>query len=133
MVSSYGVISAPEVTDWQPLDINDSYLVAASDGVFEGLGLQDVCDLLWEVENEEPSTSQVSSACSSFSLADCIINTAFDRGSVDNMAAAVVPLRLMGFYETSNGKHATNEDIDYTVSRSEKFANRQKGNLPFLA
>ncbi|KAK3193711.1 hypothetical protein Dsin_025021 [Dipteronia sinensis] len=29
----YGVISAPEVTDWQSLTANDSYLVAASDGV----------------------------------------------------------------------------------------------------
>lgn len=34
---SYGVISAPEVTDWQPLTANDCYLVAASDGVFEKL------------------------------------------------------------------------------------------------
>lgn len=125
-LKSYGVISAPEVTDWQPLDINDSYLVAASDGVFEGLGLQDICDLLWELENEEPSTSQLSSACSSFSLADCIINTAFERGSMDNMAAAIVPLRSMDFYETSTDKHAKNEDIDYTASSSEKFVNRQK-------
>ncbi|KAJ7977340.1 Protein phosphatase 2C family protein [Quillaja saponaria] len=39
---SYGVISAPEVTDWQPLTANDSYLVAASDGVFEKLSLQEI-------------------------------------------------------------------------------------------
>ncbi|KAK9682286.1 hypothetical protein RND81_10G063000 [Saponaria officinalis] len=69
----FGVSSAPEVTDWQLLNVNDSYLVAASDGVFEEMDTQDVCDLLWEVENDDSS-----------------------RGSVDNMAAAVVPLRSIG-------------------------------------
>ncbi|OWM84575.1 hypothetical protein CDL15_Pgr008308 [Punica granatum] len=38
---SSGVIAAPEVMDWQSLNINDSYLVAASDGVFEELSPQD--------------------------------------------------------------------------------------------
>ncbi|CAI8602923.1 unnamed protein product [Vicia faba] len=37
LFKSYGVISVPEVTDWQPLTANDSYLVAASDGVFENM------------------------------------------------------------------------------------------------
>ncbi|GAB4830420.1 hypothetical protein Ancab_020056 [Ancistrocladus abbreviatus] len=89
---SYGVTSAPEITDWQPLTVNDSYLVAASDGVFEKLSPQDVCDLLSEVQKDDPATSQLSSACS-FSLADCIVTTAFERGSTDNMAAVVVPLK----------------------------------------
>ncbi|KAL9227537.1 hypothetical protein vseg_003215 [Gypsophila vaccaria] len=88
----FGVSSAPEVTDWQLLNVNDSYLVAASDGVFEGMDTQDVCDLLWEVQNGDPSRSRISSVCSG-SLAGCIVNTAFERGSLDNMAAAVVPLR----------------------------------------
>lgn len=35
--------------DWQPLTANDGYLVVASDGVFEKMNVQDVCDLLWEV------------------------------------------------------------------------------------
>ncbi|KAK9015395.1 hypothetical protein V6N11_006505 [Hibiscus sabdariffa] len=89
---SYGVIAAPEVTDWQSLTANDSYLVAGSDGVFEKLSLQDVCDLLWEVENHDTVGSRLSSSCS-LSLADCLVNTAFERGSMDNMAAVVVPLR----------------------------------------
>ncbi|KAH9602746.1 hypothetical protein KSS87_023034 [Heliosperma pusillum] len=88
----FGVSSSPEVTDWQLLNASDSYLIAASDGVFEGMDTQDVCDLLWEMRNNDPSRSQVSSSCSD-SLADCIVNTAFERGSADNMAAAVVPLR----------------------------------------
>lgn len=72
------------MTDWQPLTKNDSYLVAASDGVFEKLSLQDVCDLLWEGRGK--------CVCSSCSLADCIVNTAFEKGSMDNMAAIVVPM-----------------------------------------
>ncbi|KAL2934552.1 putative protein phosphatase 2C 50 [Bienertia sinuspersici] len=95
---SYGVIAAPEISGWQLLNDSDSYLIAASDGVFEGLDTQDVCDLLWEVQNDD--LSQVSTACSD-SLADCIISTAFERGSADNMAVAVVPLRLMNLSEIS--------------------------------
>ncbi|OMO77631.1 hypothetical protein CCACVL1_14928 [Corchorus capsularis] len=88
---SYGVIAAPEVTDWQPLNANDSYLVVGSDGVFEKLSLQDVCDLLWEVKAHGTMGSGLSSSCS-LSLADCLVNAAFEKGSMDNMAAVVVPL-----------------------------------------
>ncbi|XP_022640333.1 uncharacterized protein LOC106771884 isoform X5 [Vigna radiata var. radiata] len=86
----YGVISAPEVTDWQPLTANDSYLVVASDGVFEKTSLQDVCDLLWELH----SYSNMRSECahSSYSLADLIVNNALKKGSMDNVAAIVIPL-----------------------------------------
>lgn len=97
-VISYGVISTPELTDWQPLTANDSYLVAASDGVFEKLSLHDVCDLLWEVHGHGPGRLQFSSSCS-YSLADCIVNTAFEMGSMDNVAAVVVPLVSTGFSE----------------------------------
>ncbi|KAJ1385545.1 PPM-type phosphatase domain [Sesbania bispinosa] len=88
---SYGVISTPEVTDWQPLTANDSYLVAASDGVFEKTSVQDVCDLLWEIHRYSSMRSECTPS-SSYSLADFIVNTAFKKGSVDNMAAVVVPL-----------------------------------------
>ncbi|GLT52974.1 hypothetical protein SLA2020_262760 [Shorea laevis] len=94
---SYGVISAPEVTDWQPLAMNDSYLVAASDGVFEKLSLQDVCDLLWEVQSHGTLRSELSASCL-YSLADCIVNTAFEKGSLDNVAAVVVPLGSTVFF-----------------------------------
>ncbi|PON94973.1 Protein phosphatase [Trema orientale] len=95
---SYGVISAPELTDWQPLTANDSYLVAASDGIFEKLSLQDVCDLLWEVRSHGPRRSELSASCS-YSLADCIVDTAFEKGSMDNVAAVVVPVSSAGFSE----------------------------------
>ncbi|XP_019101765.1 PREDICTED: uncharacterized protein LOC104788671 isoform X2 [Camelina sativa] len=89
---SYGVISAPEVMDWQPLLANDSYLVVSSDGIFEKLEVQEVCDRLWEVNNQTSSGAGVPSYCS-ISLAHCLVNTAFEKGSMDNMAAVVVPLK----------------------------------------
>ncbi|KAJ0532225.1 putative protein-serine/threonine phosphatase [Helianthus annuus] len=84
---SFGVISVPEVTDWQPLTANDSYLVAVSDGVLEKLGTQDVCDLLWDLHTPAPLELQYSPSCS-YSLADCIVDTALERGSMDNVAAS---------------------------------------------
>lgn len=89
---SYGVISAPEVLDWQPLLANDSYLVVSSDGIFEKLKVQDVCDRLGEVNNQTSYGAGLPSYCS-VSLADCLVNTAFAKGSMDNMAAVVVPLK----------------------------------------
>ncbi|XP_065861090.1 uncharacterized protein [Euphorbia lathyris] len=91
----YGVISAPEVTDWQPVSKNDTYLVVASDGMFEKLNLQDVCDLLWEVHSHGTERSELSSSCS-HSLAECLVNTAIERGSMDNVATVVVPLGSLG-------------------------------------
>ncbi|XP_010534300.1 PREDICTED: probable protein phosphatase 2C 51 [Tarenaya hassleriana] len=88
---SYGVISAPEVIDWRPLVANDSFLVVASDGIFEKQSLQDVCDLLWEAKDPASSGKRLPPHCSS-SLADCLVNAAFEKGSMDNMAAVVVPL-----------------------------------------
>ncbi|KAM1014298.1 hypothetical protein TB2_044123 [Malus domestica] len=92
---SFGVVSEPELTDWQPLTVNDTYLVATSDGVFEKQSLQDVCDLLWEARSHHPTKLELSSA-GSYSLADRIVSTAFERGSIDNMAAVVVPLASSG-------------------------------------
>ncbi|XAR58577.1 Phosphoprotein phosphatase [Bertholletia excelsa] len=93
---SYGVISAPEVTDWQPLTSNDTYLVAASDGIFEKLSPQDVCDLLWESHSHDIMASELVESCS-YSLAECIVKAALLQGSTDNLAAVIVPLRATGF------------------------------------
>ncbi|XP_019093958.1 PREDICTED: probable protein phosphatase 2C 51 isoform X6 [Camelina sativa] len=107
---SYGVISAPEVMDWQPLLANDSYLVVSSDGIFEKLKVQEVCDRLWEVNNQTSSGAGVPSYCS-ISLAHCLVNTAFEKGSMDNMAAVVVPLKsnqvtqLQGKEQSMNDKN----------------------------
>lgn len=89
--SSYGVISTPEVTGWQSLSRNDTYLVAASDGVFEKMTTQEVCDLLWH-ENLRFKMKLQSSHIVKHHLAHPIVNTAFDRGTIDNIATVVVPL-----------------------------------------
>ncbi|XP_057423128.1 uncharacterized protein LOC130717044 isoform X3 [Lotus japonicus] len=109
---SYGVISAPEVTDWQPLTANDSYLVVASDGVFEKMSVQDVCDLLWEVHRFSNMRSECAPS-SSYSLADFIVNTAFKKGSMDNMAAVVIPLE--------SAKSSTNSHRSYTEKKDTGF------------
>uniref|UniRef100_A0A1J3K1H9 PPM-type phosphatase domain-containing protein n=1 Tax=Noccaea caerulescens TaxID=107243 RepID=A0A1J3K1H9_NOCCA len=112
---SYGVISAPEVMDWQPLLANDSYLVVSSDGIFEKLEVQDVCDRLGEVNNQTSSGARVPSYCST-SLADCLVNTAFDKGSMDNMAAVVVPLKSNLASQLQRREHSMSDNTDKIAS-----------------
>lgn len=95
----------PEVRDWQSLNVNDSYIVAASDGVFEKLSPQDVCDILWEAQNHGNARSELPSSCS-YSLADCLVDTAFEQGSMDNLATVVVPLQYYG--ESGNFQQRSN-------------------------
>ncbi|KAF5789022.1 putative protein-serine/threonine phosphatase [Helianthus annuus] len=110
----FGVISVPEVTDWQPLTGNDSYLVAVSDGVLEKLGTQDVCDLLWDLHTPAPLELQYSPSCL-YSLADCIVDTALERGSMDNVAAVVVPFGL--------------QNLSTVGFQVQNYVDRQSGNL----
>nr|AAL24137.1 unknown protein [Arabidopsis thaliana] len=112
---SYGVISAPEVMDWQPLVANDSFLVVSSDGIFEKLEVQEVCDLLWEVNNQTSSGAGVPSYCS-ISLADCLVNTAFEKGSMDNMAAVVVPLKSNLVTQLQRKEQSMNDNKDKIAS-----------------
>lgn len=78
--------------------MNDSYLVIASDGVFEGLTPQNVCDLLGEGSDVPSKTFP---CLPSYSLADCIVNTALRKGSTDNLSAIVVPLKLLAVFQES--------------------------------
>ncbi|KAM7253902.1 hypothetical protein ACFE04_031584 [Oxalis oulophora] len=80
---SFGVISAPEIAEWYRLTVNDTFLVVASDGLFEKLSSQNVCDILWDVHNHD--------TCS-YSVAECLVDTALRKGTTDNVAAVVVPL-----------------------------------------
>ncbi|XP_050941191.1 probable protein phosphatase 2C 51 isoform X7 [Cucumis melo] len=124
---SYGVISAPEVTDWQPLSTNDSFLVASSDGIFEKLSSQDVCDLLWEIHNDGMSSFEHSPSCS-YSLADCIVSTAFERGSMDNMAAIVVPLRPgSSSRRFQEGSFVAQRDSSFPISGIENLIKEHSG------
>ncbi|XP_027773404.1 probable protein phosphatase 2C 51 isoform X1 [Solanum pennellii] len=77
----YGVIAEPEITGWRRLSIEDWYVVIGSDGIFERMSPQDVCDIL--LDNKDSSSS----------LADCIVHNAFRKGSGDNLSVIVIPLR----------------------------------------
>ncbi|XP_060181146.1 uncharacterized protein LOC132610787 isoform X1 [Lycium barbarum] len=118
---SYGVISAPEVTDWQPLTGNDCYLVAASDGVLEKLSSQDICDILWTLHADFSVRSELVYSCS-YSLADCIVNAAFEKGSMDNMAAVILPVRWNGSTQTVVKKtHAGIRKFDCSSSGDSNY------------
>lgn len=100
------------MTDWLPLTANDSFLVVASDGVFEKMSSQDVCDTLWKVHSCSDPRSEFSSSCS-YPLADLIVNTALEKGSMDNVATVVVPLESDVFSDYSFGGSCTEKrDVD---------------------
>lgn len=91
----FGVIAEPEFTGWRVLTANDSYLVVASDGIFESLKPQDVAELIfeWNLIPERREESKLPLSCMfSESLAECIITIAYEKGSLDNLSAIVVPL-----------------------------------------
>ncbi|KAG0465757.1 hypothetical protein HPP92_019921 [Vanilla planifolia] len=133
----YGVISVPEVTDWQHVSKNDSFLIAASDGVFEKMTTQEVCEVLW---NEKPGKSMMPSCMHSLSssCADCIVNTAFERGSMDNLAAVVVPLGFTGVSDSIrqdkfDGADYSSYGLQNVIkqhARLQDTMNHQAGNLP---
>ncbi|CAN6439617.1 unnamed protein product [Victoria cruziana] len=121
---SYGVIPVPEVTEWQTLSDNDTYIVAATDGVFEKLTAQDICDIIWASHKgikEIPDASVQS-------LADSIVNRAFEIGSMDNMAAVVVPLQSA---DTSSTLVSEGSDLDgdasFTLSNTQNQPYRSDG------
>ncbi|XP_055824006.1 putative protein phosphatase 2C 76 [Solanum dulcamara] len=77
----YGIIADPEVTDWLSLTLKDEFLVVASDGIFESLTPQAVCDFLNEVEDySDPS-----------SVAHQLIQKAYLEGSNDDLSVVFVP------------------------------------------
>lgn len=89
-VYRYGVIAVPELTGWQPKNANDRYLMVASDGIFEILTADDVRDLILEWDSH---IQGIVASSSSASLAEFIVNTAYDKGSADNLSVIVIPLR----------------------------------------
>ncbi|KAG8389303.1 hypothetical protein BUALT_Bualt02G0215400 [Buddleja alternifolia] len=77
----YGVIAEPEITGWRAFTPENRYMVVASDGIFETLTPQDVCDLVHDKASECTSSS---------SLAEWIVRHAFKTGSTDNLSAIVI-------------------------------------------
>ncbi|XP_076926753.1 putative protein phosphatase 2C 51 [Bidens hawaiensis] len=89
----YGVIAEPEVVSWRNITAKDRYLVVACDGVFESLTPENVCQLIEDEDTQENVSSYDRFPfLPSFSLANCVVKTALERGSTDNLSAIVVPL-----------------------------------------
>lgn len=128
---NFGVTSVPEVTDWQPLTANDSYVIAASDGVFEKLSPQDICDILWDPLSHFTIREELNTSCS-YSLADCIVNAAFERGSMDNLAALVIPMRSAGSVEAFGGRSYRKPDYLGVVDEGQMYMNSADANTSIL-
>lgn len=52
----YGVIAEPEIIGWRWITVKDMYLMVASDGVFESLTSESVCQLIKDADVEENTT-----------------------------------------------------------------------------
>lgn len=92
----FGVTAEPEIIGWRNLTSYNSYLVVASDGIFENGAMtpEDVCDIL-PASCTRDSTGTESDSCwtsPSSSLAEHIVNTAFTSGSFDNLSVILIPL-----------------------------------------
>ncbi|KAI3449682.1 hypothetical protein Pfo_006347 [Paulownia fortunei] len=81
----YGVTADPEVTGWRRFTSENSYLVVSSDGIFETLTPQNVCDIVHDKASKSSSEHVTAS-----SLPDWIIRHAFRTGSTDNLSAIVI-------------------------------------------
>ncbi|KAL4588136.1 hypothetical protein LXL04_001016 [Taraxacum kok-saghyz] len=89
----YGLIAKPETVGWRNVTDKDSYLVIASDGVFESLTPENVCQLIEDAKVQENGTTfDKFPFLPSPSLAYYVVKTALKRGSTDNLSAIVVPL-----------------------------------------
>lgn len=101
---------------------NDSYVIAASDGVFEKLSPQDICDMLSDPLSHFTIREELNTSCS-YSLADCIVNAAFERGSMDNLAALVIPMRSAGSVEAFGGRSYRKPDYLGVVDEGQIYMN----------
>ena len=90
----FGVIAEPEFSEWIHLTVEHSYLVITSDGIFERMKLQDVCNLFHQ--NVFLNLTRDGEKLGSQILADAIVDSALKSGSFDNLAALVYPLEFSG-------------------------------------
>lgn len=87
------MIAEPEIVHWPNITPKDRYLVLASDGVFESLTPETVCQLIEDSKIQENGTPYDRFPfLPSSSLAYYIVKTALEKGSTDNLSAIVVPL-----------------------------------------
>ncbi|PWA69626.1 PPM-type phosphatase domain, Protein phosphatase 2C family [Artemisia annua] len=101
----YGVIAEPEMVGWRNITVKDRYLVVASDGIFESLTPENVCQLI-EDANVQENVNPYDKVpfLPSYSLAHYIVKTALEKGSTDNLSVIVVPLAQAASDQTMVGK-----------------------------
>ncbi|GER24868.1 protein phosphatase 2C family protein [Striga asiatica] len=84
----YGVTAEPELTGWRHFTNENSFLIVTSDGVFETLAPENVCEIVHTIF--ESSSEYITKS----SLAERIIRSAFRSGSTDNLSAIVISVML---------------------------------------
>ncbi|CAM6034463.1 unnamed protein product [Sphagnum compactum] len=110
-LKKYGVTAEPEWTGWLKLDNqNYSHLIIASDGVFEKFTTDDICRVVSssfaETKNGDFSREVVPARAevSPKNMAQEIVDAAYLAGSMDNLAALVVPLHPRKCQKHANNK-----------------------------
>ncbi|THG06609.1 hypothetical protein TEA_005232 [Camellia sinensis var. sinensis] len=88
---------------------NDSYLVVSSDGIYEKLTVQDVCDLLPYGHSKGYEMLKLFPSCH-YPSAECIVKTASEEGSMDNLSAIVVPLKSAGLLSKNLQNRSSNDE-----------------------
>ncbi|CAL5427601.1 unnamed protein product [Camellia sinensis] len=106
---SIGDVKFKRVMDWRPLTRNDSYLVVSSDGIYEKLTVQDVCDLLPYGHSKGYEMLKLFPSCH-YPSAECIVKTASEEGSMDNLSAIVVPLKSAGLLSKNLQNRSSNDE-----------------------
>lgn len=90
---------------WRNITVKDRYLVVASDGIFESLTPENVCQLIEDAnvqENVKPYDKVPFLPL--YSLPHYIVKTALEKGSTDNLSVIVVPLVQAASDQTMVGK-----------------------------
>ncbi|KAK1266282.1 putative inactive protein kinase [Acorus gramineus] len=89
---------------------------------------QDICEILWDDYIQVHEKSGFFSI-NRRSLADHIVSTAFEKGSMDNMAALVIPLQYTDVFETSIKETCNIEgSIDTSTHGLPKIMHRKSDN-----
>lgn len=96
----YGVIAEPEYFEWHEFTSADSFLIITSDGIFERMLPQDVCNLVQEkyrgFNNSSLRNKSAGATLDYKALANTVVKAAYKSGSYDNLAAVVYPLNSSG-------------------------------------
>ncbi|MCO5563012.1 hypothetical protein L7F22_016648 [Adiantum nelumboides] len=128
----FGVIAEPEFFGWQ-LTAEDSLLIITSDGIFETMRPQDVCNLLQDMKNSVNSSlldNKLTDLRFSYeSLANAVVEAAYSSGSYDNLAAIVCPLTSSLATSTFRSTETLRSSKSLSEFVSDKFATSEEASI----